>query len=70
MDYVFRPKESEVWQCKPESVGPNTQAGGTRNTLGHYDVPMRDCTVILDNEVIIERGKLVDDKMRVTRVAR
>jgi 2,5-dihydroxypyridine 5,6-dioxygenase len=52
------------------STGPNTQGGGTRNTLGHYDVPMRDCTVSLDNEVIIERGKLVDPQMRVTRVAR
>jgi len=33
-------------------------------------VPMRDCTVILDNEVIIERGKFVDQKMTVPRVAR
>jgi hypothetical protein len=31
---------------------------------------MRDCTVSLDNEVIIERGKLVDPTMRVSRVAR
>ena len=52
------------------STGPNTQGGGKRNTLGHYDVPMRDCTVSLDNEVIIERGKLVDPSMRVSRVAR
>lgn len=52
------------------STGPNTQGGGKRNTLGHYDVPMRDCTVILDNEVIIERGKFVDQKMNVPRVAR
>jgi len=52
------------------STGPNTQGGGTRNTLGHYDVPMRDCTVILDNEVVIERGKFVDEKMYVEREAR
>ena len=52
------------------STGPNTQGGGKRNTRGHYDVPMRDCTVMLDNEVIIEKGRVVDEKMIVERVAR
>ena len=52
------------------STGPNTQGGGTRNTKGHYDVPMRDCTVLLDNELVIERGRLVDPRMTVERIAR
>jgi 2,5-dihydroxypyridine 5,6-dioxygenase len=52
------------------STGPNTQGGGKRSTRGHYDVPMRDCTVILDNEVVIERGRVVDPKMVVERLAR
>lgn len=52
------------------STGPNTQGGGTRNTRGHYDVPMRDCTVVLDNDVIIDAGRIVDDKMIVRREAR
>ena len=52
------------------STGPNTQGGGKRNTRGHYDVPMRDCTVALDGKVIIERGKIVDEKMRVKREPR
>ncbi|HEX2115197.1 MAG TPA: hypothetical protein VHM01_12395 [Alphaproteobacteria bacterium] len=52
------------------STGPNTQGGGKRTTRGHYDVPMRDCTVMLDNKVIIEKGKLVDPKMIVEREAR
>lgn len=52
------------------STGPNTQGGGKRNTLGHYDVPMRDCTVSLDDEVIIERGRFVDPRMMVERVVR
>ena len=52
------------------STGPNTQGGGKRATRGHYDVPMRDCTVSLDNEVIIERGRLVDSAMIVPRVSR
>ncbi len=52
------------------STGPNTLGGGTRNTLGHYDVPMRECTVILDDAVIIDHGKFVDEKMIVEREAR
>ena len=52
------------------STGPNSQGGGKRTTKGHYDVPMRDCTVALDNDVIIERGKFTDDKMQVAFVPR
>ncbi|MBF6567857.1 MAG: hypothetical protein IVW54_03150 [Candidatus Binataceae bacterium] len=52
------------------STGPNTQGGGSRKTLGHYDVPMRECTVMLDDQKIIDRGKLVDEKMIVDREAR
>lgn len=50
------------------STGPNTQGGGTRSTRGHYDVPMRDCTITLDNKTIIEDGKIVDPQMVVERV--
>ena len=39
-------------------------------TTGHYDVPMRDCTIMLDNEVIIDNGKFVDEKMIVEPVQR
>jgi 2,5-dihydroxypyridine 5,6-dioxygenase len=52
------------------STGPNTQGGGKRSTRGHYDVPMRDCTVALDGKVVIERGRIVDEKMKVQRVQR
>ena len=52
------------------STGPNTQGGGTRNTKGHYDLPMRDCTILLDNEMVIERGRIVDPPMIVEREAR
>jgi hypothetical protein len=31
---------------------------------------MRDCTVELDGKVLIERGRIVEDKMRVARVQR
>ena len=52
------------------STGPNTQGGGKRSTKGHYDVPMRDCTVMLDNEVVIDKGRLVDAGMVVAREPR
>ncbi len=50
------------------STGPNTQGGGTRATRGHYDVPMRDCTISLDNKTVVEEGKIVDPKMVVERL--
>ena len=43
------------------STGP----GLRRRTLGHIDMPLCDCTVSLDDEVIIRRGKVVDPKMMV-----
>ncbi len=52
------------------STGPNSQGGGKRTTRGHYDVPMRDCTLELDGEVVIDKGQLVDPKMVVAREAR
>jgi 2,5-dihydroxypyridine 5,6-dioxygenase len=52
------------------STGPNTQGGGKRNTRGHYDVPMRDCTLELDGHNVIEEGRIVDAAMKVTREAR
>jgi 2,5-dihydroxypyridine 5,6-dioxygenase len=52
------------------STGPNSQGGGKRTTRGHYDVPMRDCTILLDNEVVVDKGRLVDESMIVAREAR
>ncbi len=52
------------------STGPNSQGGGSRTTKGHYDVPMRDCSIMLDNEIILDKGALADPAMTVPRVAR
>jgi 2,5-dihydroxypyridine 5,6-dioxygenase len=52
------------------STGPNSQGGGKRTTRGHYDVPMRDCTIELDGTVIVDKGTIIDPKMRVARVPR
>ena len=52
------------------STGPNVEGGGKRRTRGHYDVPMRDCTIALDGKVIIDKGRIVDEKLKVARVPR
>lgn len=49
------------------STGPNSEGGGKRTTRGHYDVPMRDCSVWLDGDQIIDHGNLLDPKMIVPR---
>jgi 2,5-dihydroxypyridine 5,6-dioxygenase len=43
------------------STGP----GPHRRTMGHIDMPMCDCTVAFDNDVVIREGKLVDPAMIV-----
>jgi len=42
------------------SLGPNTEVGGTRNTPCHIDIPMRGCTVRLDDLAVVVDGRLVE----------
>lgn len=46
------------------STGPNTELGGTNNTACHMDLPMRDCTLYLDDELIVKEGDIVPKDMR------
>lgn len=39
------------------STGANDFAG--RFTEGHFDIPVRNCTIRLDEQMIVERGKLI-----------
>ena len=39
------------------STGANEVAG--RQTLGHFDLPMRGCSVALDDEFLVDAGRLV-----------
>ena len=39
------------------STGANEVAG--RHTLGHFDLPLRGCTVCLDGQVIVDQGRLL-----------
>ena len=38
------------------STGANETAG--RHTLGHFDLPMRNCTVTLDGTTVVDSGRL------------
>ena len=46
------------------STGPNTELGGTNDTPCHLDMPLRNCTLTLDNEVVVKDGDIVVPEMR------
>ena len=39
------------------STGANEVAG--RHTLGHFDLPLRNCTVALDGRMVVDTGRLL-----------
>ncbi|WP_421851057.1 2,5-dihydroxypyridine 5,6-dioxygenase [Oricola sp.] len=41
------------------SSGPNTEAGGNRDTPCHLDIPLRNCSVSLDGEPMTIDGKVI-----------
>lgn len=47
------------------SLGPNTEVGGTNDTACHIDLPLRNCSLFLDNQTIVDRGVIVPEEMRV-----
>jgi 2,5-dihydroxypyridine 5,6-dioxygenase len=47
------------------SLGPDTEFGGSNDTVCHLDLPMKNCTLYLDDEPIIDGGRVVPDDMRV-----
>jgi 2,5-dihydroxypyridine 5,6-dioxygenase len=40
------------------STGANEVAG--RHTLGHFDLPLRNCTVSLDGVAVVDEGRVVE----------
>ncbi len=42
------------------SLGPNNEGGGDRTTACHIDIPLRNCTVMLDGEEVVRKGKVLD----------
>jgi 2,5-dihydroxypyridine 5,6-dioxygenase len=43
------------------SLGPNNEAGGSRTTACHMDIPLRNCTVELDGTPVVIDGRVVED---------
>lgn len=43
------------------STGPNTDGGGKRDTLCHLDIPMRNCSVYVDGQQVVDRGSVLED---------
>jgi 2,5-dihydroxypyridine 5,6-dioxygenase len=41
------------------STGANKFAN--RYTLGHFDLPMRNCTVLLDGKAVVDKGRLIPE---------
>ncbi len=46
----------ELAELAPARLGANEVTG--RHTLGHFDLPLRNRTVTLDNQVVVDRGRL------------
>lgn len=42
------------------SLGPNNEGGGNRTTTCHIDIPLRHCTVSLDDEIVVRKGRVTD----------
>ncbi|MDM0036905.1 2,5-dihydroxypyridine 5,6-dioxygenase [Variovorax sp. J22P271] len=45
------------------SLGPNNEAGGSRTTACHIDIPMRRCDVFVDALQVVRDGKVVEELM-------
>jgi len=46
------------------SIGPNNELGGPNDTPCHFDIPMRGCSLFLDDEPIVVDGDLTVREMR------
>ncbi|WP_416047164.1 2,5-dihydroxypyridine 5,6-dioxygenase [Cupriavidus basilensis] len=43
------------------SLGPNNEVGGPRTTACHLDIPLRNCTVKVDDTVVVRDGKVIEE---------
>jgi len=46
------------------STGPNVELGGTNDTPCHLDLPMKGCTLYLDEELIVKAGSIIPKDMQ------
>ena len=55
--------------CIMFSTGPNTEFGGTNDTPCHFDMPLRNCSLWVDGEQIVDRGRLVEESPAIRETA-
>jgi len=41
------------------SIGPNSELGGPNDTACHLDIPMRNCSLYLDDREVVKHGQIV-----------
>ena len=46
------------------STGPDTEFGGDNDTACHLDLPMKNCSLWLDDELIVNHGEVVPEDIR------
>ncbi len=46
------------------STGPNTELGGPNDTQCHLDIPMKNCSLYLDGQLIVKDGEVVISEMQ------
>ncbi len=46
------------------SLGPDTEFGGDNDTPCHLDLPMQNCSLWLDDEIIVDAGRVIPKDMR------
>lgn len=49
------------------SLGPNLEVGGSNDTACHLDLPMRRCSLWLDDVQVLRDGDVIHPQMRVAR---
>ncbi|MCH4812667.1 leucyl aminopeptidase [Vreelandella neptunia] len=49
------------------STGPNSELGGSNDTACHLDIPMRNCSLFLDDEPIVIDGDIVVKELQMAR---
>jgi 2,5-dihydroxypyridine 5,6-dioxygenase len=43
------------------STGPNNEFGGSNASRCHFDMPMRNCSLWLDDRLVVDAGTIVED---------
>lgn len=50
------------------STGPNSELGGTNDTPCHVDIPMRGCSLWLDDTQILQEGAMVCEALKASPI--